>query len=79
MFKSILVELQLFRKGTLKRKNRKLETLIDNKHRERPNSYVLPLINSPWVFEYVLHQSFIDKNKYIKCNIVIELEALAST
>ena len=79
MFKSILVELQLSKKETLKRKNRKLEKLIDNKHRERPNSYVLSLTNSPWVFQYVLHQSFIDKNKYIKCNVVIELEALTST
>ena len=79
MFKSILVKLQASKKETLKRKNRKLEKLIDNKHRGRPNSYVLPRINSPRVFEYVLHQSFIDKNKYIKGHVVIELEALTST
>ena len=62
MFKSILVKSQTSEKETFKHKNRKVEKLIHNKNRGRPNSYVLTLINSPSLFEYVLHQNFRNSN-----------------
>ena len=49
-------KLQTSKKENFKRKNTKLEKLIDKKHGGRPNSCVLPFINSPSLLEYELHQ-----------------------
>ena len=67
-------------------KNKKLHKLISNKKsNKKKDSYTVLQINlscedldtKPW--NYGLHHSFTDKNKYVKRNIAVELESLATS
>ena len=59
--------------------------MSNKKSNKKKNSYAVPQINlscedlDTKPLNYGLHHSFTDKNKYVKRNIVVELESLATS
>ena len=71
-----------------KTKNNKLKKLASRKPKRKKDEYNVPIINlsnvqitddEKEVLRYGLQHSFIDRSKYIKQNLAIEIEALADT
>ena len=82
----ILLTLHSYNLQQLQCKNEKLHKLISNKKsNKKKDSYTFPIINltnkdlNTKPLKYGLHHSFTDKNKYVKRNIVVKLESLATS
>ena len=69
-------------------KNKKLKTLVSRKPKKKKDDYSVPIINlssveisdkEKEVLKYGLQHSFVDRSKYIKQNLAIEIEALADS
>ena len=81
-------EVALRRVNGFKTKNKKLNKLASSKPKVKKDEYNVPIINlsnveisqeEKEVLRYGLQHSFIDRSKYIKQNLAIEIEALANT
>ena len=82
----ILLTLHSYNLQQLQCKNKKLHKLISNKKsNKKKDSYTFPIINltnkdfNRKPLKYGLHHSFTGKNKYVKRNIVVKLESLATS
>ena len=79
---NILAVLRKSNLEQLKRKNNKLR-ILSLKVLKNQDSYQVPVINlsshglDTKPLQYGLHQSFTDKNKFVKRNATVELESLA--
>ena len=82
--RNILLTLHSKNLNHLQYKNKKLHKLISSKKsKKKKDSDTVPVINlsskdvdtNP--LQYGLHHSFIDKNKYVKRSLAVELESLA--
>ena len=84
LYLNILAVLRKSNLEQLKRKNNKLR-ILSLKILKNQDSYQVPVINlSSQVLDtkplkYGLHQSFTDKNKFVKRNVAVELESLAAS
>ena len=64
-------------------KNKKLHYLKIKFNKLRKDKYNIPLLNLSSesldlsLLKYGLHQSFVDKNKYVKRNVAVEMESVA--
>ena len=84
--RNILLTLHSNNLQQLQCKNKKLHKLILNKKSsKKKDSCTVPVINlssedlDTKPLKYGLHHSFTDKNKYVKRNIAVELESLATS
>ena len=84
--RNILLTLHSNNLQQLQYKNKKLHKLILNKKSsKKKDSCTVPVINlssedlDTKPLKYGLHHSFTDKNKYVKRNIAVELESLATS
>ena len=85
LFKQILTDLRNENTEQIKTENKKLSNLWKfNINKSQENYYEIPIVNlssfrnlSTSCLKFSLHQSFVDKNKFIKRDIAIELESVA--
>ena len=84
LYLNILAVLRKSNLEQLKRKNNKLR-ILSLKILKNQDSYQVLVINLPSQvldtkpLKYGLHQSFTDKNKFVKRNVAVELESLAAS
>ena len=84
----ISMELRKERLQSFRTKNKKIDRLKKEKIPKKQDSYRVPIINLSNVtltdeqteaLRYGMHHSYIDRNKYIKQNLAVEIEALVDS